>query len=76
MGNIRGRQSNAENIQELLPTLIKQFSQCCKTMITGLNGLDQVEVMTKEACQTSLTKSIGAHFISCKKSGDLLAVWV
>jgi hypothetical protein len=45
-------------------------------MISGLNSLDQVEAKSKEDCQASLTKSIGAHFNTCKRSDDLLKVWV
>jgi hypothetical protein len=44
MGNIRCRQDNVSNIQELLPTCIAQFTMRADIMVKAINTLDKVKM--------------------------------
>jgi len=62
MGNIRNRQDNVSNIQDLLPTCIDQFTSKAALMADAIKGLDKIEIKKDDVVKKKVETHLGSTF--------------
>lgn len=74
MGNIRQRQDNVSNIQDLLPTCIDQFTSKAVLMVEAIKVLDKIEIKKDDVVKKKVETHLGSTFTKEKKY--LYGKWV
>ena len=62
MGNIRCRQHNVTNIQQLIPTCIEEFIFKCNNMMIAIEGLKEIELSSDTQVEEDRKTTIAADF--------------